>query len=171
MPWHACLVDDPCIQELLSRAVKLACDEVNHHLRGLDPDAPVLEEPALALLKEHLSALLQGLPASGAKPGSPLPALLGSVQGLGHVRAPRTSERVTVATVSQGTAKLLFFQEGGFVPLAKLAPASLSSTPLEALQAAYAWLGQTGQRPMDYALRLCLVNFSKDGRAELSELA
>jgi len=172
MPWHACLVDDPCIQAVLARAAQLACEQVNHHLVGLDPEGPLLEDTAQALLKDHLSALLQGLPASGAKPGSPLPVLLGSVQGLGHVRTPRASERVTVATVSQGTAKLLFFQEEeGFVPLSKLSPSSLAGTPLEALQAVYTWLQKTGQRPMDYALRLCLVNFSKDGQAELSELA
>lgn len=172
MPAIAVLVEEPAAQAALAAAAHAAVHELNRFLAQHGDAAPQLGPSAMDALRAHLGALLQGRVGLDGKPNGPHPVLLGSVDALGAVRAPKSTERVTVATATATTSRLLFFALGlGFVPLSKLEPGNLFGSADEAAHALFGYLRDEGLAPRDFSLRTCLVNFPREGPAELSDLA
>lgn len=122
-------------------------------------------DQATAAVKDALIGVL-----TGKVPG--IAPVLGSTSSFGAPRAPKATERVTVSTALPASGRLMFFDgETGFVPLSRLASGKLYMSSEAAVTGVFSWLASQGHSPKDYALRVCLVNFSKDGLAELSEVA
>lgn len=148
----------------MAAAADRALQTLDAYLADISDGASALDPAARPVLLEALTGLLLGRPSG-------LPILLGSRNSFGVLRAPRTSERVTVATVLPESARLMFFDgSSGFVPLARLAVDSLYLTSDEAVDAVFEWLAQQGHSPRAYSLRLSLVNFNRSGAPELGDV-
>lgn len=165
MPQLPVLVEAQPTQALLGSVVARALDELTEYLEALSPGASLPIEAVAPALKEALSAALTGR-ISG------VPPVMGAVSLFGQLRAPKASERVTVATALPESGRLMFFDgDAGFVPLARLSAAKLFPSTDAAVFATFDWLSAHGHSPRDYSLRVCLVNFSRDGAAELGQVA
>lgn len=164
MPAFPVLVESAGAQAALSAAVGRALEALDEYLTVVSLGSAVLGEAGRPVLTDALTGLLLGR-APGVAP------MLGSRAGFGVLRTPRTSERVTMATVLPESARLMFFDgSSGFVPLARLKADSLYPSSDEAVDAVFEWLAQQGHSPRDYSLRLSLVNFNRSGTPELGEV-
>lgn len=174
VPLYAQDVDEPDIRAAIEAAADLATKRLDELFPSTPPERGGISSNFQGLLVEHLTAMLTGREASRQSYARSLTPLFGDWRTFGRPPVAGAQEGFTLLAVpARLDGEQTFYDDDkkSFVPLAELNVGALFTSGEVAVKAGFEWLRSEGLSPREKPLRLCVLNFAKDGPPTVARIA